>query len=426
MTKNVVLVGALFGDEGKGKIVDILTQKVDYVVRFQGGNNAGHTVEIGDDQFILHLIPSGILHGDKTCIIGNGVVVNPRALFDEIEQLESRNISVNGKLIVSDIAHVIFPYHSLLDELRETKKGKRKIGTTKRGIGPAYADKVSRLGIRMVDLLNEKIFREKLQINLDEKNYLIVHVYNGKPFSFNEIFDTYMEYGQRIKPYLNNIPLVLDKALKEGKNILFEGAQGTLLDVDFGTYPFVTSSNPTAGGACIGAGIAPSKIDEVIGVTKAYSTRVGEGPLPTEFYGEFAVSFRKQGNEYGATTGRPRRCGWFDAVLTRYSVIINQLDYLAMTKLDVLDHLESIKICTHYKYNGTLLDCFPSDMEILSKCEPVYEELPGWQEPTSHIREYNKLPKKARVYIERIAQLVGAPAKIVSVGAKREETIFID
>lgn len=426
MANNVVIVGALFGDEGKGKIVDLLTEKADYVVRFQGGNNAGHTVEIGDEQFILHLIPSGILHGTKKCIIGNGVVVNPVALLEEIKALESRNIPINGNLIISDIAHVIFPYHSLLDELREAKKETQKIGTTKRGIGPAYADKVSRLGIRIVDLLNENIFREKLQLNLAEKNYLIVHVYKGKPFSFDEIFTQYLEYGQKLKPYLGNVPLVLDQALKTNKKILFEGAQGTLLDVDFGTYPYVTSSSPTAGGACIGSGIAPSKIDEVIGVTKAYSTRVGEGPLPTEFSGEFAERFRTQGKEYGATTGRPRRCGWFDVVLTRYSVIINQIDYLAMTKLDVLDQLDTVRICTAYKYDGNSFNCFPNDMHILTRCEPVYEELPGWKQSTKSIRTYKQLPKNARAYIERISELVDTPVKIVSVGAKREETIFVD
>lgn len=422
---NTVIVGSLFGDEGKGKIVDLLTEKSDIVVRFQGGNNAGHTVEIGDEQFILHLIPSGILHQDTLCLIGNGVVVDPQALLEEIEFLYSRGISVDGNLKVSDIAHLIFPYHKKLDELRELKKGHKKIGTTKRGIGPAYADKVSRMGIRMVDLLNEKSFGEKLKNNLDEKNDLLANVYSGKPFEFQEIFDTYMEYAEKIKPFLANVPMILMQALKEKKNILFEGAQGTMLDVDFGTYPYVTSSNPTAGGACIGTGVAPSKIDQVIGVTKAYATRVGEGPFPTEFTGEFADWFRKQGKEFGATTGRPRRCGWFDAVLMRYSVLINHFDYLVMTKLDVLDNLETIKICTAYKYNGEILDYFPQDVEILGKCEPVYEELPGWQQPTTAIREYHLLPGQARAYMKRISELLGVPFSIVSVGAKREETIFI-
>ncbi|MCD6459778.1 adenylosuccinate synthase [bacterium] len=423
---NIVIVGTLFGDEGKGKIVDLLTQQVDYVVRFQGGNNAGHTVEIGDEQYILHLIPSGILHKDKMCIIGNGVVIDPKCLLDEIKFLESRGMSVGGRLFISDIAHMIFPYHKVLDELREQKKGKKKIGTTKRGIGPAYADKVSRMGIRMIDLLNENIFKEKLSMNLEEKNDLIKNVYNGESLSFNEIFDSYMRYAEQIKPYLAQIPHILHKALIDKKNILFEGAQGTMLDVDFGTYPYVTSSNPTAGGACIGTGFAPSKIDEVVGVTKAYSTRVGEGPFTTEFSGSFADWFRKQGNEYGATTGRPRRCGWFDCVLMKYSVLINQFDYLAMTKLDVMDGLESIKICTVYKYKGEIFDVFQNDLEILKNCEPVYEELPGWQESTKNIRDYNKLPKNALAYIDRITQFLGVPIKIVSVGAKREATIFVD
>lgn len=423
---NRVIVGALFGDEGKGKIVDILTEQADYVVRFQGGNNAGHTVKIGDEKFVLHLLPSGILHEGKTCVIGNGVVVNPAALLAEIEELKTQNIDVDGgNLLISNIAHVIFPYHSKLDELREIKKGNRKIGTTKRGIGPAYADKVSRMGIRACDLLNEKLFSDKLKQNLEEKNDLLTHVYKGEPFDFNEIFDLYYDYGQKIKPFLANVPQVLNAAIKDKKHILFEGAQGTLLDVDFGTYPYVTSSNPTAGGACIGTGVAPSRIDEVIGVTKAYSTRVGEGPFPTEFGGEFADWFRQQGNEFGATTGRPRRCGWFDAVLSRYSATINHFDYLAMTKLDVMDNLESIKICTAYSYNGETCTYFPGDMDMLENCTPVYEEMPGWLEPTSHIRDYKKLPKNARAYIERISELIETPIKIVSVGARREETLFV-
>jgi len=423
---NVVIVGALFGDEGKGKIVDLLTESADYVVRFQGGNNAGHTVEVGDDQFILHLIPSGILHKGKICVIGNGVVVNPESLIGEIELLESRGISVGGSLVISDTAHLIFPYHKVLDELREMKTGNRKIGTTKRGIGPAYADKVARMGIRMTDLLNSKVFREKLSYNLEEKNNLLVNVYNGEPFSFNEIYEKYLEYARIIKPYLANVPKILNAAVKDKKNILFEGAQGTLLDVDFGTYPYVTSSNPTAGGACIGTGIAPSTIDEVIGVTKAYSTRVGEGPFPTEFKDEFGDWFRKQGKEFGATTGRPRRCGWFDAVLSRYSSIINHTDYLAITKLDVLDDLDVIKVCTSYKCNGDIIDFFPSDMDVLENCEPVYEEFPGWKKSTRDIRSFDKLPKEAKHYISKIEQITSTPVKIVSVGAKREETIFIN
>lgn len=423
---NKVIIGALFGDEGKGKIVDILSEKSDFVVRFQGGNNAGHTVEVGDEQFILHLIPSGILHAGKKCIIGSGVVVNPEALLEEVDALKLRNISVDGNLFVSDTAHLIFPYHSKLDELRESKKDDKKIGTTKRGIGPAYADKVSRMGIRMVDLLDEEIFSEKLRANLDEKNNLLMHLYKAEPFDFNEIFEQYMGYAKRMKPYLVNVPKMLNEAMKENKSILFEGAQGTMLDVDFGTYPYVTSSNPTVGGVFTGTGVGPKAVDEVIGITKAYSTRVGEGPMPTELFDDFGDWFRTQGKEFGATTGRPRRCGWFDAVLTKYSVTINHMDSLVVTKLDIMDQLDKIKICIAYKYNGEMLDYPPHSMKILKKCKPVYEELPGWKSSTVDIREYSQLPENARKYIERIAELTGAVVKIVSVGPNREETIFVE
>jgi len=423
---NKVIIGALFGDEGKGKIVDILSEKSDFVVRFQGGNNAGHTVEVGDEQFILHLIPSGILHAGKKCIIGSGVVVNPEALLEEIDELKLRNISVDGNLFVSDTAHLIFPYHKKLDELREQKKDNKKIGTTKRGIGPAYADKVSRMGIRMLDLLDEEVFSEKLRANLDEKNNLLMHLYKAEPFDFNEIFDRYMEYAKIIKPYLVNVPKMLNKAMKENKSILFEGAQGTMLDVDFGTYPYVTSSNPTVGGVFTGTGVGPKAVDEVIGITKAYSTRVGEGPMPTELSDEFGDWFRTQGKEFGATTGRPRRCGWFDAVLTRYSVTINHMDSLVVTKLDVMDQLDTVKICTAYEYNGEKLDYPPHNMKILEKCKPVYEELPGWKSSTVDVREYSQLPENALKYINRIAELTGATVKIVSVGPNREETIFVE
>ncbi|MCB1195750.1 adenylosuccinate synthase [bacterium] len=423
---NIVIVGALFGDEGKGKIVDILTENADYVARFQGGHNAGHTVEIGSEQFILHLIPSGILRENAVAVIGNGVVIDPAALLKEIELLENQKIKVAGRLIVSTHAHVIFPYHQLLDELREDKKGSKKIGTTKRGIGPAYADKVARTGIRMIDLMNKSIFREKLQHNLEEKNTILKSVYNVSPLSVDKLFNEYCEYAERLSQYVKNVPLILNEAILKGKNVLFEGAQGTMLDVDFGTYPYVTSSNPTAGGACIGTGVAPSCIDEVIGITKAYSTRVGEGPFPTEFFGDFAEWFRQEAKEYGATTGRPRRCGWFDAVLMRYSVLINRLDSIAITKLDVLDGLKTIKICTAYKYKGTTIEAFPGDAEVITQCEPIYEELSGWQTPTSHIRSYEELPKKAKAYIQRLLDLTGVRLKILSVGPKREETIILD
>ena len=417
---NIVIVGAQWGDEGKGKVIDIFAQKADLVVRYQGGNNAGHTVVIGKDSFVLHLIPSGILHKGKTCVIGNGVVVDPNALLEEINMLESKGIKIDGRLLVSRDAHVIFPYHRKLDELRETKK--KKIGTTKKGIGPCYADKVARLGIRFVDLLNEEVFKDKLENNLTEKNAIFSKIYNVEGYSFDKLHKEYMDYTNRLKKYICDTALVLNDAIKKNKRILFEGAQGTLLDVDHGTYPFVTSSNATAGGAATGTGVGPTKIDKVIGVVKAYTTRVGEGPFPTEFPKDLMEKIRMKGNEFGATTGRPRRCGWFDSIIVKHSVAVNGIDEIVVTKLDVLDCLDSLKICTGYKFEGKLYKSFPSDIKVLNNCEPVYEELPGWKKDTNNITSYSGLPKNAKNYLKRIQKILDTKIVLVSVGSERKQT----
>ena len=419
---NVILVGAQWGDEGKGKIIDILSEKADFIARFQGGNNAGHTVVVKGRQFILHLVPSGVLHKGKTCIIGNGVVVDPEALIKEINYLKGHGVTVDKNLLVSNKVHIIFPYHRLFDALREKKKG--KIGTTKRGIGPCYADKVNRCGIRMSDLLNEKLFCEKLRANVREKNLILKKLYNYKGFSYNELAKKYLGYAKVIRKYVADTSLVLNNAVKKKKYILFEGAQGTLLDIDHGTYPFVTSSNATAGGACTGSGIGPIKIDKVIGVVKAYTTRVGEGPLPTMFEKKLMDKIQTKGKEFGATTGRPRRCGWFDNVVASHSVMINGLTEVVITKLDVLDELERIKICTGYKYKGRIIKSMPADIETLSKCKPVYEVMPGWKTDTTSCKRYKNLPLKARKYLERLSKLMNAKISIVSVGSARRETII--
>ncbi|MBN1871120.1 MAG: adenylosuccinate synthase [Candidatus Omnitrophica bacterium] len=421
---NIVLVGAQWGDEGKGKIIDILSEKSDIIIRFQGGNNAGHTVVIGNEEFILHLIPSGILHSKKVCVIGNGVVVDPEALIEEIEMLKSRDIDVDSSLIISDQVHVIFPYHKLLDELRETKKGKAKIGTTKRGIGPCYGDKVSRCGIRLTELLNPEVLKEKLAFNIDEKNALMRTLYDHKGVSLDEIYGRYLEYGRRLSRYMQNVPLFLNKAISKGKSLLFEGAQGTFLDIDHGTYPYVTSSSATAGGACIGSGVGPIKIDKVIGVAKAYTTRVGEGPFPAEFAEEMMQKIRSKGKEFGATTGRPRRCGWLDVVLLKNASMINGLTELVLTKLDVLDDTDKIKVCVAYRHGNRIIKDFPSNMEVLENCRPVYEELPGWKENTSSISKYRSLPSKARRYISYISKFLKKRISMVSVGSERTQTLI--
>ena len=427
MAKNIVVVGAQWGDEGKWKIVDILSEYADIIVRFQGGNNAGHTVVVGEEKFILHLIPSGILHRGKKCIIGNGVVIDPEVLLEEIDALQAKGQFQDRRdLLISEDAHLIMPYHKKLDAVRERIRDKKKIGTTGRGIGPAYEDKVARCGIRCGDLLREEVFREKLKTNLLEKNHLLKNIFHENGFEMHNIYHQYMSYVEKIAGYITDTSLYIDGAIKRGENILFEGAQGTLLDVDHGTYPFVTSSNTVAGEAATGSGIGPTKLGKVIGISKAYTTRVGEGPFPTELKNEEGQRLREQGGEYGATTGRPRRCGWFDAVAVRYAARINGLDGVVLTKLDVLDKLDKIMICTGYNYNNNILKDFPSDSDILNKCEPIYEIIDGWNEPTSGIAKLDKLPANARKYIKRLEELIEVSIIMVSVGAGRKEAIMIE
>ncbi|MDD5487592.1 MAG: adenylosuccinate synthase [Candidatus Omnitrophica bacterium] len=423
MAKVTVLVGAQWGDEGKGKVIDILTEDVQYIVRYQGGNNAGHTVVIGDNKYILHLIPSGILHDGKICVIGHGVVVDPKALLAEIELLHKQGIDVDGRLKVSDKAHVILPYHIKIDELREKKKKKGKIGTTKKGIGPCYADKVTRIGIRMGDLFDVKYFKKQLKENLEEKSETLKGLTGFKGFSVEDILEEYTGYAKRLAEYVCDSTTLLNNALEEDNSILFEGAQGTFLDVDYGTYPYVTSSNATAGGACTGGGIGPSRIDRVVGVVKAYTTRVGEGPFPTEFGPELMQKIREKGGEFGATTGRARRCGWFDSVLVRNSVMINGIDDVVITKLDVLDELDTINICTAYRYKGKIYKEIPGIPGFLENCEPVYEEHPGWKKDTSTLTSCDDLPENARKYLDRIKELIRTNIMLVSVGKSRKQTL---
>ena len=423
---NLVVIGAQWGDEGKGKVIDILAKNTNFIARYQGGNNAGHTVVIGSEKFVLHLIPSGILHKKKACVIGNGVVIDPKALIEEIDMLESKNIEVKGRLFVSENAHVIFPYHRKMDELKELIKGKTKIGTTKKGIGPCYADKVSRSGIRIVDLFDEKIFKNKLRANLEEKNKILKTLYDFEGFSFDRIYSDYAGYAAKLENFVCDTTELLNAAIKKKKSILFEGAQGTLLDVDYGTYPFVTSSNSTAGGACTGSGIGPTRIDKVIGVVKAYTTRVGEGPFPTEFGPDMMEKIRTKGGEFGATTGRPRRCGWFDACLVKHSVAVNGIAEIVVTKLDVLDELETIKICTSYRVKGKLYDRFSSSIRALDECEPVYESVPGWQTDTTGVTTFRRLPAKAKNYLKRIQKILNTKIVLISVGSDRKQTITVE
>jgi adenylosuccinate synthase len=418
---NTILVGAQWGDEGKGKIIDFLTEEADIVVRSQGGNNAGHTVIIGGKKFTLHLIPSGILRTGKACVIGNGVVVDPIDLIRELMGLRKQGVTVADNLFISDCAHVVFPYHRMLDECRERAKGDKKIGTTKRGIGPCYGDKVERTGLRMGDLVHPKTFSEKFQAKVEENNK-ILEAFGEKPIDFPEVKKTYLSAARKLAPYITNTVVYLHEAIKAGRNILFEGAQGTFLDLDHGTYPYVTSSNTTAGGACTGTGVPPHRIDRVIGVMKAYTTRVGEGPFPTENQ-EISDMLHAMGREFGSTTGRPRRCGWFDSVATRYSSMINGIDELAVTNLDGLDHVENIKVCVAYKLGTKTLTVPPSDMRELKRCVPVVIELPGWKASTAQARTFRELPSKARNYLKKIASLTGPKLSIVSVGADREQTI---
>ena len=419
-----VLVGSQWGDEGKGKIVDILSEKYDIVTRYQGGANAGHTVEIGNNKYILHLIPSGILREGVVCVIGNGVVIDPTALLDEIVLLEKNNIKVDGRLFISHNAHLIMPYHKLLDSIQES--GENKIGTTGRGIGPCYIDKYARKGIKIVDLLNKKALEEKIRKNLEEKNNLLKKVYEKEELNVEEIIHQYLEFDKKIDKYIKDVPAYLNNAIAKGKSILLEGAQGALLDVDHGTYPFVTSSSPTSGGACTGTGIPPNKIDNVIGIVKAYTTRVGYGPFPTELLDDDGEKLRKIGVEFGATTGRPRRCGWFDAFLVHYSVMINGIDEVAITKLDVLSDFPEIKVCTGYKLNGKLLKSFPTDFERLQIITPVYETLKGWKMDISNCKSFVDLPIQTKEYLTFISKQAGMKIKIVSVGPKRDQTFYMN
>jgi len=421
---NIVIVGTQWGDEGKGKIIDILSKEVDYIVRYQGGSNAGHTVVANGKVYIFHLIPSGILHKNKVCCIGNGVVIDPQALIKEIQDLSAADIQIRKRLVISSLAHVILPYHKILDQLRETKRT-HKIGTTGRGIGPCYADKINRCGIRMIDLLNSRVLKEKLRDNLKEKNEIFKKAYRHAGFNFNSIYKDYLNYGRYLSQYVCDTATLLNQAAVEKKDILFEGAQGTFLDIDFGTYPYVTSSSATSGGACIGAGISPVKIDKVVGVAKAYTTRVGEGPFPTEFPPEFEKFMREKGNEFGATTGRPRRCGWFDSVMVKRAILLNNILELAIMKLDVLDGLKTIKICTAYKYKGKQFRDFPDDLEVLLKAKPVYKEVPGWKGAINKTRRYQDLPRNARAYLSRLQDILDTKISMVSVGSSREDTIFI-
>ena len=417
---NIAVLGAQWGDEGKGKIVDLLTPRFAFVARFQGGHNAGHTVFVKGEKFVLHLIPSGILHAGVTCIVGNGVVVDPQALFREVDGLAAHGVDTTGRLLVSEKAHLILPYHRELDILSEARRGERRIGTTSRGIGPAYEDKIARRGLRVCDLRYPGAVEEQVRENVSARNKVILDSH----LDWHAVLDELLAVGERLRPLSADTSAVLARAIERGDHVLFEGAQGTLLDVDHGTYPFVTSSNASIGGVCTGLGVPARSIDGVLGVAKAYTTRVGEGPLPTELSGELGQRLRDSGQEYGASTGRPRRCGWFDAVAVRYAVRINGLDALALTKLDVLDGMERLEICTAYRCGRQVLTDFPSDLQRLAECEPVYESLPGWDQPTRGIRDFARLPDRARDYIRALEQASGVPAGIISTGSDRDDTIM--
>jgi adenylosuccinate synthase len=435
---NIVIVGAQWGDEGKGKVVDLLTESADVVARYQGGHNAGHTVMIKNRQFILHVIPSGILHKGKKCIIGNGVVIHPQALIEEIEGLKKRKISVGRNLFISGRSHVIMPYHTILDGKHEQAKGSKKIGTTGRGIGPAYVDKMSRTGFRMIDLLDSKEFKGKLKANLVEINFLLKNKYGDSSLSLNRIYSEYMGYADYLAPFVTDTVVLTNNLMERGKNVLFEGAQGTLLDIDHGTYPYVTSSNAAAGGVCTGLGVSPVKIDGIMGIVKAYTTRVGSGPFPTELKDRLGEHLRHKGGEYGATTGRARRCGWLDFVSLKHSIRINGFTGLALTKLDVLDGLEKIKVCVAYKYKDPTNSCscskkgrackftdMPQTAQVLEVCEPVYVELEGWQKSTKGAKKLGDLPRQARRYINYISESLKVDVDIISTGQKRDEVIIL-
>ena len=417
---NIAVLGAQWGDEGKGKIVDLLTPNFSIVARYQGGHNAGHTVYASGRKFVLRLLPSGILHDGITCVIGNGVVIDPQALFAEIDELAQAGIRVGDRLVISDKAHLILPYHRELDLLSEARRGERKIGTTSRGIGPAYEDKIARRGIRVGDLANRQSLAEAIQHNVAARNRLIAE----STMDWRQVIEEVLQAWERMEPWVTDVSLFLARAREAGRSVMFEGAQGTLLDIDHGTYPYVTSSNATIGGVCTGLGVGPRAIDAVVGVAKAYTTRVGEGPLPTELSGEIGNRLRETGQEFGAVTGRPRRCGWYDAVAVRYAVRVNGLDALALTKLDVLDGLPGLQVCTAYRCRGVILNEMPGDLAQLGACEPVYETLPGWTAPTRGVRRFEDLPREARAYIARLEEITGVPAALVSTGSAREDTIL--
>jgi len=419
---NFAILGAQWGDEGKGKIVDLLTPNFSIVARYQGGHNAGHTVYVNRAKFILRLIPSGILHPGITCVIGNGVVVDPQALFSEIDELGKNGIQTRDRIVISDKAHLILPYHRDLDLLSEARRGERKIGTTSRGIGPAYEDKIARRGIRVGDLVDPRGLEANVRDNVTARNRLV----QDTTMDWRPVLDQLLKHADRIRPMIRDVSVMLADATKAGKAIMFEGAQGTLLDIDHGTYPYVTSSNASIGGVCTGLGIPPKAIGRVLGVAKAYATRVGEGPFPTELFGEMGNRLRETGSEYGAVTGRPRRCGWYDAVALRYAARINGLDGLALTKLDVLDGLERIEICTAYRCGDRTLTDFPSDVDQLGRCQPVYDSMPGWSQPTKGVRRFDDLPAGARNYVARLEEVSGVRAAIVSTGSERDDTILRD
>jgi len=418
----IAIIGAQWGDEGKGKIVDLLAEKAGVVVRFCGGDNAGHTVVNPQGEFRLHLIPSGIFYPQVVPIIGNGVVINPEVLIAEIDQLNQRGVDTS-RLFISDRAHLIMPYHVLLDGLEEELRGGKAIGTTRKGIGPAYADKTARLGIRIGDLLDKGAFLERLRFILEYKNIILTKIYEASPLSLDEIYSEYCQYGERLAPHIREATAMVEEALGRNELVILEGAQGTLLDLDFGTYPYTTSSSPLAGGGCVGAGLGPTGINRILGVFKAYCTRVGGGPMPTELKDEIGDLIREQAHEYGTTTGRPRRCGWFDAVAARFSTRVNGFTGAALTRLDVLGVLPRLKICVGYKLDGETIDYFPGNTAALERCQPIYEELPGWQCPISHIRDYEQLPVEAQKYVSRLEELSSCPVNIVSVGPERGQTI---
>lgn len=422
---NVVVVGAQWGDEGKGKITDLLSRSADVVVRYQGGVNAGHTVVVKDQVFKLHLIPSGILYPATECIIGCGTVIDPKVLIEELDQIESLGVSTEN-LLISETAHVTMPYHRLIDQASEERRGTHKIGTTRRGIGPTYADKSERTGIRVIDLMDPEVLREKLRWTVEYKNVILEKLYELPPLEPEAIIAEYLKYADRLRPHVVDSALKIYDAVRRKRNILFEGAQGTLLDLDHGTYPYVTSSNPVAGGACVGTGVGPTMIDRVIGVAKAYTTRVGEGPFPTELHGTMGELLCDRGAEFGTTTGRKRRCGWFDAVIGRYAVRINGLDCLAITKLDVLDELEEINVCVAYEVDGERCFDFPSNSQKFARCQPVYETMPGWKQSTANCRSLEDLPTEALNYLKLLAELMEVPIAIVSLGASRDQTIIVE